>query len=39
MIELLEREGCESPDEPHCILMASVSKCLDDGTLDIELFN
>ena len=39
MIELLEKEGCENPEEPNCILMAEVSKCLDNATFDIELFN
>ena len=39
MIELLELEGCENPEDPNSILMSTVSKCLDDGILEIELFN
>ena len=39
MIELLVREGCENPEDPKEIKMSAVLRKLDDGTLDIELFN
>ena len=39
MIQLLEEEGCENPEDKDGILMSEVRERLDDGTFDIELFN
>ena len=39
MVELLEKEGCENPEEPNCILMPNLVNCFENGTFDIELFN
>mmetsp|Transcript_34855 Transcript_34855/g.45886 ORF Transcript_34855/g.45886 Transcript_34855/m.45886 type:complete len:199 (-) Transcript_34855:120-716(-) len=39
MIKLLEREGCENPEEPKEILMSEVNRKIEDGTINIELFN
>lgn len=39
MIALLETEGCENPEEPDEILLSEVQRKIEDGTIDIELFN
>ena len=39
MIQLLVNEGCENPEDKDAILMSVVKAKLDDGTIDIELFN
>ena len=39
MIDLLVSENCENPEDPKEILMSEVSRLIDTGVLDIELFN
>ena len=39
MIKLLEREGCENMEDRKEILVSKVLKRVEDGTIDIELFN
>jgi len=39
MIALLEREGCENLEDPKEIQMSKIFKRVEDGTIDIELFN
>ena len=39
MIELLVTEGCQDPDNKDNILMSSLKDRLEDGTIEIELFN
>lgn len=35
MIALLEREGCENPEEPKEIMMGTVHKKIEEGVIDI----
>ena len=39
MITMLETEGCENPEEPKEILISALMALLENGTLDIEIFN
>lgn len=39
MIKLLEKEGCENPEEPKEIVVAEIENRIKDGVIDIEVFN